>query len=176
MTTGSGPGPNDTAPAWDAAHGTAGGPTFGAALRALANERNLDIAAFGTATGFDSAFVEGVFSGERRVTVAELARFARAVKLGAIEFMQRAQILSLEVYAAGLDPLYFLHEGMIRKDARIYMREINPRHRVPERDMFVRNPLLKALAADDLIDPIGKVELELTYLLLAAVKQYGGNL
>ncbi len=59
--------------------------------------------------------------------------------------MQKTQLLSLEVYALGLDPLYFLPDGQIRKDARIYMREINPRHAVPERDMLMRNPTLKAL-------------------------------
>ncbi len=163
-------------PNWDAARGTAGGPAFGAALRALAAERGLDAAEFAAAAQSDAGSVGAVFDGERRVTTAELARYARTLKLNAIEFMQRSGLLSLEVYAAGLDPLYFLPEGMVRKDARIYMREINPRHRVPERDMFVRNPTLKALAADELIDPLGKLELELAYLLSAAVRQFGGNL
>jgi len=90
--------------------------------------------------------------------------------------MQRTQLLSLEVYALGLDPLYFLPNGMIRKDARIYMREINPRHAVPERDMLVRNPVLKALLADELLDDLGKLEVELVYLLRVAVQQTGGSL
>ena len=61
-------------------------------------------------------------------------------------FLQRVGSLSLEVYAFGLDPLYFLPEGPLRYDARIYMREINPRHRVPEADMTQRNPTLEAVA------------------------------
>ncbi len=163
-------------PAWDAATGTAGGAGFGTALCGLAAERNLDAAGFAAAVALDAADVEAVFAGTRRVTTAELARFAQAVRLQAIEFMQRAQLLSLEVYALGLDPLYFLPPGQTRKDARIYMREINPRHRVPERDMFVRNPTLKALAADEMLDPLGKLELELAYLLRVAAQELGGRL
>jgi hypothetical protein len=163
-------------PAWDGATGTAGGAAFGTALRTLANERELDTASFAVATLLEEAAVEEIFAGRRRVTAAELARFARALRLHAVEFMQKAHLLSLEVYALGLDPLYFLPSGQIRKDARIYMREINPRHAVPERDMFVRNPTLKALAADEILDPLGKLELELTYLLRAAVQQTGGVL
>jgi hypothetical protein len=56
------------------------------------------------------------------------------------------------------------------------MREINPRHAVPEGDMTRRNPLLGAVAADELLDPLGKLEVELTYLLHAAVTQTGGRL
>jgi hypothetical protein len=56
------------------------------------------------------------------------------------------------------------------------MREINPRHAVPERDMLARNPLLAALEMDTILDPIGKLELELTYLLRAAIQQTGGVL
>jgi hypothetical protein len=56
------------------------------------------------------------------------------------------------------------------------MREINPRHRVPERDMLRRNPTLLALSGDELLDALGKLELELTYLLRAAVQQTGGRL
>jgi hypothetical protein len=82
----------------------------------------------------------------------------------------------LEVYALGLDPLYFLAPGQVRHDARIYMREINPRHRVPERDMLTRNPTLKALMADELLDSLGKLEVELSYLLRAAIQQTGGTL
>ena len=55
------------------------------------------------------------------------------------------------------------------------MREINPRHRVPEGDMTRRNPTLKALAEDDLLDAVGKTEVELAYLLRAAVEQTGGT-
>jgi hypothetical protein len=166
---------NDEA-AWDGATGTAGGVAFGAALRELAKERELDAAGLGGAASTSAETIEEVFAGRRRVATAELARFAHALRLHAIEFMQRTHLLSLEVYALGLDPLYFLPPGQIRKDARIYMREINPRHRVPERDMFVRNPTLKALAADEILDPLGKLELELTYLLRAAVQGTGGTL
>jgi hypothetical protein len=163
-------------PAWDGATGTAGGVAFGTALRTLVTERNLGAAAFASAAASVEADVEEIFAGRRRVATAELARFAHALRFHAIEFMQRTHLLSLEVYALGLDPLYFLPPGQIRKDARIYMREINPRHRVPERDMFVRNPTLKALAADEILDPLGKLELELTYLLRAAVQQTDGTL
>jgi hypothetical protein len=163
-------------PSWDGMTGTAGGAVFGAALRALAEERQLDAAALAAATSLEPAAIDEIFAGRRRVTTAELARLAQAVRLHAVEFMQRSQLLSLEVYALGLDPLYFLPPGQVRKDARIYMREINPRHRVPERDMFVRNPALKALGADELLDPLGKLEVELTYLLRAAVQQTGGVL
>ena len=163
-------------PAWDAVTGTAGGAAFGTALRQLAAERQLDVEALASATSHDPATLEGILAGRRRVTTAELARFAQALRLHAIEFMQLTQLLSLEVYALGLDPLYFLPPGQVRKDARIYMREINPRHRVPERDMFVRNPALKALAADELLDALGKLELELTYLLRTAAQQTGGKL
>lgn len=159
---------------WDGRTGTAGGPEFAGALRSLAQDRGFDAAAFAHACELDDADVAAVFGGTRRASVSELARFARALKLRAIEFMQASGLLSLEVYAQGLDPLYFLPEGMIRKDARIYMREINPRHAVPERDMLVRNPTLKALMADDVLDDLGKLEVELAYLLRAAVQQTGG--
>ncbi len=76
----------------------------------------------------------------------------------------------------GLDPLYFLPDGQIRFDARIYMREINPRHAVPEGDMLKRNPVLKALLEDTVLDPIGRLEVELAYLLRAAVQSTGGSL
>ncbi len=162
--------------AWDGRTGTAGGHAFGAALRALAAERELDDAAFAAAAGLDPAHGVAVLAGEARVTVPELARIARAVKLRAFEFLQRSALLSLDVYALGLDPLYFLPAGQIRKDARIYMREINPRHAVPERDMFVRNPVLKALGSDEVLDALGKLEIELAYLLRAAVQETGGTL
>ena len=93
-----------------------------------------------------------------------------------MEFLQRTQILSLEAYAFGLDPLYFLPEGPVRYDARIYMREINPSHRVPEADMTRRNATLNALAEDELLDALGKTEVEMAYLLRAAVEQTGGTL
>jgi hypothetical protein len=56
------------------------------------------------------------------------------------------------------------------------MREINPRHAVPERDMFVRNPTLKALQGDEVLDARGKLELEIAYLLRAAIQHTGGLL
>jgi hypothetical protein len=64
----------------------------------------------------------------------------------------------------------------VRKDARIYMREINPRHAVPERDMLKRNPCLQALLADEVLDARGKLEIELAYLLRAAIQRTGGTL
>jgi hypothetical protein len=162
--------------AWDGRTGTAGGRAFGTALRALAAERKLDDAALAAAADLEPGRCAALLAGEARATVAELARIALAVRLRAFEFLQRSALLSLEVYALGLDPLYFLPEGQIRKDARIYMREINPRHAVPERDMFVRNPTLKALASDEILDALGKLEIELAYLLRAAVQQTGGTL
>jgi transcriptional regulator with XRE-family HTH domain len=163
-------------PAWDGQSGTAGGAAFGAALRALAVERDVSPAELASAAGLDLAALETIWAGSRRVTVSELARFTHALRLHPIEFLQRGALLSLDVYAAGLDPLYFLPSGQIRHDARIYMREINPRHRVPERDMLVRNPTLKALMADDVLDALGQIEVLLTYLLRAAVQQTGGIL
>jgi len=163
-------------PAWDGRTGTAGGAAFGVALRALSLERGLDVAALAKATDREQAEIEAIFAGDVRVAVAGLAQFAQALRLRAIEFMQRTNLLSLEVYALGLDPLYFLPPGQIRKDARIYMREINPRHPVPERDMLGRNPSLKALASDEVLDPLGKLEVELCYLLRAAVQNTGGSL
>jgi hypothetical protein len=64
----------------------------------------------------------------------------------------------------------------VRYDARIYMREINPRHQVPEGDMTRRNPTLKAVADDEVLDALGKTEVELAYLLRAAVQETGGTL
>lgn len=162
--------------AWDGRAGSAGGAAFGAALRALAQERELDDTAFAAAADIEPQRCARIFTGDERVTVAELGRMAQALRLRAIEFMQRTNLLSLEVYALGLDPLYFLPPGGVRKDARIYMREINPRHRVPERDMLVRNPTLKELAADTVLDSLGKLEIELAYLLRAAVQSTGGTL
>ncbi|MEO6835365.1 MAG: hypothetical protein ABI231_05590 [Candidatus Tumulicola sp.] len=161
---------------WDGRQGTAGGATFGAALAALANDRETAPAALAQAAGLSSEEFAATVAGTRRVGISALARFAAALRLKPIEFLQRTQILSLEAYAFGLDPLYFLPEGPVRYDARIYMREINPRHAVPEGDMTRRNPTLKALAEDGLLDPLGKAEVELAYLLRAAVEATGGTL
>ena len=161
---------------WDAARGTAGGVRFGAALRQVAEAQGIDPAALSHAADLDEPTLREAFAGSRRFTVSTLARLARALRLRPIEFLQKLGFLSLEVYAAGLDPLYFLPEGPIRYDARIYMREINPRHPVPEADMTRRNPTLSALGADPLLDDLGKFEIELAYLLRAAAQQTGGTL
>ncbi len=163
-------------PAWDAARGTAGGPAFGRALAALLSEREVARTQAASDAGLGAGEFEAVLAGSLRLTPAQLAALAALLKLRAIEFLQRTEILSLESYAAGLDPLYFLPHGQVRHDARIYMREINPRHAVPERDMLVRNPALKALGADELLDRRGKLELELTYLLRVAAQVTGGFL
>lgn len=163
-------------PVYDGALGTAGGIEFGVALTALAAEKKLGPAELAAATGLARPFIERVLAGEQRISVAVLAAFVRVLRLRPIEFMQRSGLLSLTVYAGGLDPLFFLPAGQIRHDARIYMREINPRHAVPEGDMTKRNPLFKALADDGLLDPQGKLEVELTYLLRTAVALTGGTL
>lgn len=163
-------------PVWDGREGTAGGAGFGTALEAVARERETPVEALAEAAGLTAEQFAGVVAGSRRVGISALARFAAALRMRPIEFLQRTQILSLEAYAFGLDPLYFLPEGPVRYDARIYMREINPRHRVPEGDMTRRNLTLKALAEDDLLDAVGKTEVELAYLLRAAVEQTGGTL
>jgi transcriptional regulator with XRE-family HTH domain len=161
---------------YDGALGTAGGKAFGAALAALARGEDLDSAALAAKAGLPPATVARVLAGDERIGVAALARLARALRLRAIEFMQKSGLLSLEIYALGLDPLYFLPSGPIRFDARIYMREINPRHAVPETDMLKRNPVLKELLADSVLDPLGRLELELAYLLRAAVQSTNGTL
>ncbi len=161
---------------WNGRSGTAGGPAFGDALRVLCGEREVAPARLGDAAGLAPAELEALFSGTQRVGIAALAAFAQALRLRPIEFLQRTGILGLEAYAFGLDPLYFLPEGPLRYDARIYMREINPRHAVPESDMTKRNPTLSAIAGDELLDPLGKLELELAYLLRVAVQQTGGLL
>jgi transcriptional regulator with XRE-family HTH domain len=161
---------------YDGKLGTAGGVRFGEAVRELANERSLDVPALARGAELDLALVEGVLAGTARVGVPILARLAHALYLRPIEFLQKTHVLSLEVYAFGLDPLYFLPEGPIRYDARIYMREINPRHAVPEGDMTRRNPVLAALAADEVLDTFGKLEVELAYLLRGAVQATGGTL
>jgi hypothetical protein len=161
---------------WNAHEGTAGGTEFGAALAQLASERDVDRAHLAAAIAVTAEELEAIFDGRRRVGIGALARFASALRLRPIEFLQRIGVLSLEVYASGLDPLYFLPEGPIRYDARIYMREINPRHRVPEGDMTRRNPTLKAVTDDSLLDAVGKLEIELAYLLRTAVQASGGVL
>jgi hypothetical protein len=161
---------------YEGALGTAGGPAFGGALRALAEDAQLDAAALAAKAGLPAESVAAAFAGEERLAVSALARIARALRLRAIEFMQKTGLLSLEVYAFGLDPLYFLPDGPIRHDARIYMREINPRHAVPETDMLKRNPVLAALLGDTVLDDIGRLEVELTYLLAAAVRHTNGVL
>ena len=163
-------------PAWDGRDGTAGGAAFGSALAAIATEREVALEELAAAAGMEADLFTEVVVGSRRVGLSALARFAVLLRLRPIEFLQRTQILSLEAYAFGLDPLYFLPEGPVRYDARIYMREINPRHQVPEGDMTRRNPTLKALAEDNLLDAVGKTEVELAYLLRAAVEQTGGTL
>ena len=162
-------------PAWDGRSGTAGGQTFGAAL-ASCLPADANRAALAESIGLAPDEFEQLLAGERRVGVSALARLAVTLRLRPIEFLQRTGILGLEVYAFGLDPLYFLPEGPVRYDARIYMREINPRHRVPEGDMTRRNPTLQALADDPILDAVGKAEVELAYLLRAAVEQTGGTL
>jgi hypothetical protein len=163
-------------PVWDGRLGTAGGATFGKGLEALAAEREVSHARLAEAVGLPLERLTAVLGGSERIGVSALARLAQALRTRPIEFLQRTGILSLEVYAFGLDPLYFLPDGPVRYEARIYMREINPRHRVPEGDMTKRNPALAALTADDVLDPLGKIEVELAYLLRAAVQQTGGTL
>jgi hypothetical protein len=163
-------------PAYDGATGTAGGTAFGAALVKLAAAKELDLAGLAAAAELDPALVERVAAGEARLAVPAMARLARALRLRPIGFLQQTGLLGLDVYAGGLDPLYFLPDGQIRYDARIYMREINPRHAVPEGDMTKRNPVFKAIAEDTVLDPLGKLEIELAYLLRAAVQGTGGAL
>jgi hypothetical protein len=161
---------------YDGILGTAGGPAFGAALTALAQSEGLDAAALAAKAGLPPDVVAGVLAGTERAGVAAMARLAQALRLRPIAFMQQCGLLSLEVYALGLDPLYFLPDGPVRFDARIYMREINPRHAVPEGDMLKRNPVLKAVLEDPVLDPLGRLEIELAYLLRAAVQSTEGVL
>ena len=163
-------------PAWDGRLGTAGGTAFGAGLCALAAEREISHGRLAEATELPLDAVASILAGTQRIGISALARLANALRTRPIEFLQKTAILSLDAYAFGLDPLYFLPEGQIRYDARIYMREINPRHQVPEGDMTRRNPALKAIGEDDVLDALGKLEVELAYLLRAAVQHTGGTL
>lgn len=163
-------------PVWDGRVGTAGGAAFGSALAAFARERDVSLERLAEALQMPAPAFDRVLDGTDRIGVAALARLAQALRSRPIEFMQKTGFLSLEVYAFGLDPLYFLPEGDLRYSARIYMREINPRHAVPEADMTKRNAILKALAEDVLLDSLGKLELEFAYLLRVAVQETGGTL
>ncbi len=163
-------------PAWDGRIGTAGGAAFAKGLSALAAEREVSEVRLAESLGLTPEAFASVLAGEGRLGVSALASLAQALRTRPIEFLQKTAILSLEVYAFGLDPLYFLPSGQVRYDARIYMREINPRHQVPEGDMTKRNPALAALAQDEVLDALGKLEVELAYLLRAAVQQTGGTL
>jgi len=167
---------NDQQPTWNGVDGTAGGAAFGAALAELARERDVTIERLAEATGLGDELTRAIVDGSHRIGVSALAALATALRTRPIEFLQRTGILGLEAFAFGLDPLYFLPEGPVRYEARIYMREINPRHAVPEGDMTRRNPTLDAVARDEVLDAQGKVELELAYLLRAAVQQTGGAL
>ena len=163
-------------PAWDGRLGTAGGSSFGAALAEFAAEREMSHGRLAEATELPLEAMAAILDGSQRIGVSAMARIAQALRARPIEFLQKTAILSLDVYAFGLDPLYFLPEGPLRYTARIYMREINPRHQVPEGDMTKRNPSIKALADDELLDQLGKLELEMAYLLRTAVQQTGGTL
>ena len=156
---------------WDPVTGTAGGSEFGAGLKTYAAERELSDERLAEACGVSVPQLQEVYAGSRRLAPSAMARAIVALRTKPIEFMQHTHLLSLELYAFGLDPLYFLPEGQVRYDARIYMREINPRHRVPEGDMTKRNATIKAIGEDPILDALGKVELELAYLLRAAAQQ-----
>jgi transcriptional regulator with XRE-family HTH domain len=166
----------ENAAAWDGIEGTAGGSDLASGIASIAADRGMDQEQLALATGFGRDVLTEILEGRRRIGISGLARFAWALHVRPLEFLQKTGILSLESYAFGLDPLYFLPEGPVRYDARIYMREINPRHAVPERDMTRRNPALKAVAEDEVLDDLGKTEVELAYLLRAAVQQTGGTL
>jgi transcriptional regulator with XRE-family HTH domain len=167
---------SDNVTAWNGFEGTAGGPAFGKALAVFALEREIGAAQLAEASGLSETAVAEILSGSRRIGVSALAAFVQTLRTKPIEFLQKTGILGLEAYASGLDPLYFLPEGQIRYDARIYMREINPRHQVPENDMTRRNATLKAIAEDQMLDARGRIEVELAYLLRAAAQQTGGTL
>jgi hypothetical protein len=161
---------------WNGRLGVAGGVAFGAALAGMATQREVSVEKLAEASGLELFTIQAVLAGEQRVGVSALAAFAHALRLRPVEFFQAVGILGLSAYAFGLDPLYFLPEGKVRYDARIYMREINPRHAVPEADMTKRNVTLKGIADDELLDPLGKLEVEMAYLLRTAVQITGGEL
>jgi hypothetical protein len=161
---------------WNGRLGTACGAAFGAALAEMALQREVSPEKLAEASGLELSTVRAVLAGTQAVGVSALAAFAQALRLRPIEFFQGVGILGLSAYAFGLDPLYFLPEGKLRYDARIYMREINPRHAVPETDMTKRNLTLKGVADDELLDPLGKIEVEMAYLLRTAVQVTGGEL
>ncbi len=161
---------------WNGRLGTAGGAAFGAALADLAAKREVSVEKLAEASGLALPTIAAVLSGEQSVGISALAAFAHALRLRPIEFFQGVGILGLSAYAFGLDPLYFLPEGPLRYQARIYMREINPRHAVPETDMTKRNATLKGVADDVILDALGKLEVEMAYLLRAAVQVTGGEL
>jgi transcriptional regulator with XRE-family HTH domain len=156
--------------------GTAGGPLFGSRVQTLARKQEVSDEALAAACGIGLSDLQEIFLGTRRVGISALARMMRALRSRPVEFMQATGMLSEDVYAGGLDPLYFLPQNSIRYEARIYMREINPRHAVPEADMTKRNPTLAAVMNDSLLDELGKAELELAYLLRTAVQNTGGTL
>lgn len=167
---------NEQQTAWDGRQGTAGGSAFGAGLAALARERDVREERLAEAAGLSLEEFAALLAGERRVGVCALAALAQALRTRPIEFFQRTGILGLSAYAFGLDPLFFLPEGDVRYQARIYMREINPRHQVPEGDLTKRNATLKAVLEDELLDPLGKLEVEMVYLLRTAVQETGHRL
>ncbi|MDQ2866191.1 MAG: hypothetical protein M3R51_08185 [Candidatus Eremiobacteraeota bacterium] len=163
-------------PAWDGILGTAGGPAFGTALAAFAAERDIANDRLAAACELPLEIITGVLEGRERVGISAIARIAQALRSRPVEFFQKTGIFSLGAYAFGLDPLYFLPEGPLRYTARIYMREINPRHQVPEGDMTKRNVTIKTVADDELLDSLGKLEVEMAYLLRVAVQHTGGTL
>ena len=88
--------------AWDGRDGTAGGVAFGKGLAALAADREVPHESLAEAAGLEAGEFAKVLSGERRVGVSALARFASALRTRPVEFLQRTAILSLESYAFGL--------------------------------------------------------------------------
>ena len=105
-------------PVWDGRLGTAGGAAFGKGLNALAAEREVSHGRLAEAIGLPLERLAAVLGGSERVGISALARLTQALRTRPIEFLQRTGILSLEVYAFGLDPLYFLPDGAVRYEAR----------------------------------------------------------
>src|SRR5690242_19590752 len=95
---------------WDGTLGTAGGAAFGAGLRAYAAEREVDESTLAAACGLSLPQLQDLFAGTLQVGVSCMARLVQALRSRPIEFMQKTNLLSLETYAFGLDPLYFLPE------------------------------------------------------------------